>query len=81
MHVFMTLVQAYRWRKGAPGAEGLLRRVANENILLMSTGGSDGPWPSGTAERVEGGYRVTGRKIFGSQAPVADVMATLTASL
>jgi acyl-CoA dehydrogenase len=51
--------------------------VANEGIILMTSGGSDGLWPSGTAAPVEGGYLVNARKIFCSQAPVADVLTTM----
>jgi acyl-CoA dehydrogenase len=79
MHLYVTLTNVYRWRHGAPGADGLLRRVADDGLLLMTSGGSDGLWPSATAEKVEGGYRVSGRKAFCSQAPVANVLTTLAA--
>jgi acyl-CoA dehydrogenase len=77
MHLYLTLSTVYRLRHGATAAEGLLRRIADEGIVLMSSGGSDGLWPSGTAVREDGGYRVTGRKVFCSQAPVADVLTTM----
>jgi alkylation response protein AidB-like acyl-CoA dehydrogenase len=77
MHIYLTLVQAFRYRNGLPGADKVLQRVANEGLILMTSGGSDGLWPSGTAEPVEGGYRVNGRKIFCSQAPVANVLSTM----
>ena len=54
----------------------LLRRVAAERLILMSSGGSDGIWPSTTATRESGGFRVNGRKAFCSQAPVANVLST-----
>jgi acyl-CoA dehydrogenase len=80
MHLYVTVAQAFAWRKsGAPAAERLLRRVASEGVIAMTSGGSDGIWPSATAERVEGGYRINGRKIFCSQAPVADVLTTMAA--
>lgn len=79
MHLYLVLSNAYRWRKGAAAAEGVLRRVANEGIVLMTSGGSDGIWPSATAVRENGGYRVSGRKVFCSQAPVADVLVTMAA--
>jgi acyl-CoA dehydrogenase len=77
MHLYLTLSNVFRWRKGAPGAEGVLRRVASEGIVLMTSGGSDGIWPSGTAVAENGGYRISGRKTFCSQAPVADVLTTM----
>jgi acyl-CoA dehydrogenase len=79
MHLYLTLGTVYRWRHGAPPAEGLLRRIANERIILMTSGGSDGLWPSATAVKEDGGYRITGRKMFCSQAPVADILTTFAA--
>ena len=54
--------------------EPLLRRVAAEKIVLLSSGGSDWIGGSGRAERVEGGYRVTARKMFVSGAPAGDIL-------
>jgi acyl-CoA dehydrogenase len=79
MHLYLVTTNVYRFKHGAPGADGLLRRVANDGLILMTSGGSDGLWPSATAVRVEGGYRVTGRKAFCSQAPIANVLTTLAA--
>src|SRR5215212_798182 len=79
MHIYVTLTNVYRWKHGAPGAQTLLRRVADEKLILMTSGGSDGLWPTTTATRVEGGYRVNGRKAFCSQAPVANVLSTFAA--
>lgn len=79
MHHYLVLSNAFRWRKGAPGAETTLRRVAEEGLLLMTSGGSDGIYPSGTAIKENGGYRVSGRKAFCSQAPAANVLATMAA--
>jgi alkylation response protein AidB-like acyl-CoA dehydrogenase len=77
MHLYLTLANVFRWRRGAPGAEGLLRRVASEGVVLMTSGGSDGIWPSATAVKENGGYRISGRKVFCSQAPVADALTTM----
>jgi alkylation response protein AidB-like acyl-CoA dehydrogenase len=79
MHQYLVLSQVFRWRRGAPGAEAVLRRVASEGIVLMTSGGSDGIWPSTKAVRENGGYRVNGRKVFCSQAPVATVLTTMAA--
>jgi alkylation response protein AidB-like acyl-CoA dehydrogenase len=76
MHIYVTLVTAYRWRHGAAGADDLLRSVASDGAILMTSGGSDGIWPSAVATRVEGGYLVSGRKVFCSQAPVATMLTT-----
>ena len=55
----------------------MLRRVVDDGIVLVSTGGSDFTRPNGTATRVDGGYVVNGRKIFSSQVPVGDVFSTM----
>jgi len=77
MHLHITLFAAWRFRRDMPGAEALLRRVVDDRIVLVSTGGSDFTRPNGTATKVDGGYRVTGRKIFASQVPVGDVFSTM----
>ncbi len=77
MHTHQVLIPSWRWRhEGAP-VEPLLRRVAAEELVLVSSGGSDWVAGSGTAEKVEGGYRVTGRKVFGSGAPAGDLLMTM----
>lgn len=79
MHHYLVLANVYRWRHGAAAAEGLLRRVAADGVVLMTSGGSDGIWPSATAVKENGGYRVSGRKVFCSQAPVAGMFTTMAA--
>jgi acyl-CoA dehydrogenase len=79
MHLYLTLTNLYRWKRGAAAVEGLLRRVAGEGLILMTSGGSDGLWPSATAVKDNGGFRVTGRKMFCSGAPLADVLVTMAA--
>ena len=41
MHQHVTAFTAWRYRRGLPGAEATLRRVAEEGIVLVSTGGGD----------------------------------------
>lgn len=77
MHLHITLFAAWRYRRDMPGAEALLRRVVEDRIILVSTGGSDFTRPNGVATKVDGGYRVNGRKIFASQVPVGDVFSTM----
>jgi acyl-CoA dehydrogenase len=77
MHHHVTLFTAWRYRRGLPGAEATLRRIAEEGIVLVSTGGADFTRPRGSATKVDGGFRVSGRKVFASQAPVGSVMSTM----
>lgn len=77
MHQYLTLVQVFRRRNGAPDAEGVLRRIAGGGVVVATSGGSDWLWPTTTAVTDEdGNLRVSGRKAFCSQAPAATVIAT-----
>lgn len=76
MHTHQVATNAWRWRHQKAPVDGLLKRVAAEQIVLVSSGGSDWLQGSGTATRVEGGYRINGRKIFASGAPAGDLLMT-----
>jgi alkylation response protein AidB-like acyl-CoA dehydrogenase len=79
MHTHQVAIPAWRWKhqKAVMAAvEPLLKRIASERILLMSSGGSDWLGGSGKAEKVEGGYRITARKVFSSGAPTGDILMT-----
>lgn len=77
MHTHQVAIPAWRWRHQKIAAvEGLLRRVAAERIILLSSGGSDWIGGSGKAEKVDGGYRVTARKVFTSGAEAGDLLMT-----
>ena len=77
MHQHVVCFTAWRYGRGLPGAEATLRRVAEEGIVLVSTGGGDWTHPRGSAVKVEGGYRVSGHKRFASQSTVGTVMSTM----
>jgi len=76
MHTHQVATAVWRWRRDPAPVEALLRSVAANNLVLVSSGGSDWIAGSGKAERVEGGWRITARKIFASGAPVGDVLVT-----
>jgi acyl-CoA dehydrogenase len=76
MHVYNSLVQVFRWRSGAPGAEGVLRRIVDDDLVIATSGGSDWLWVDTVARPTEGGFLVSGTKHFCSQAPEATVVST-----
>jgi alkylation response protein AidB-like acyl-CoA dehydrogenase len=76
MHTHQAVTAVWRWRHDPAPLETLLRNVASNNLILVSSGGSDWIAGSGKAERVEGGWRITARKIFASGVPVGDVLVT-----
>jgi alkylation response protein AidB-like acyl-CoA dehydrogenase len=77
MHLFQVGAAAEGWRAGGAN-EAPLRKVADEGIVLGSTGAEAivaGEWDTATvAVPSDGGYRVTGRKYFCSQADVMNVV-------
>jgi indole-3-acetate monooxygenase len=77
MHTHQVAIPAWRWRyQKVAAVEPLLRRVAAEKIILLSSGGSDWIAGSGKAVKVDGGYRVSARKVFTSGAAAGDILMT-----
>lgn len=77
MHSHQVAVPAWRWRHQKVAAvEPLLKRVATEQLILLSSGGSDWIGGSGKATKVEGGYRISARKVFTSGAAAGDLLMT-----
>lgn len=77
MHTHQVAIPAWRWRyQQVAAVEPLLRRVAGEKLILLSSGGSDWIGGSGKATKVEGGYRITARKVFTSGAAAGDLLMT-----
>ena len=74
MHLYWTGLVADLWRAGDTSLEWVLREAAEGAIFAAghAESGNDIPVLLSTtqAERVEGGYRFTGRKSFGSLTPV-----------
>jgi acyl-CoA dehydrogenase len=77
MHTHQVAIAAWRWRHDGAAVEPLLRRVAAEELIIATSGGSDWLSGSGRADKVEGGYRVSGRKVFASGSPAADLFSTM----
>ena len=74
MHLYWLGVAADLWRRGDVSLEWILREAAAGEIFAAghAESGNDVPVLLSTtkAERVDGGYRFTGRKHFGSLTPV-----------
>ena len=74
MHVYWVGLVADLWRRGDTSVEWLLKEAANGAVFAAghAESGNDIPVLLSTtrAERVEGGYRFTGHKSFGSLTPV-----------
>jgi alkylation response protein AidB-like acyl-CoA dehydrogenase len=74
MHLYWTGVAADLWRAGDTSLQWILEEAARGEVFAAghAESGNDVPVLLSTtrAERVEGGYRFTGRKSFGSLTPV-----------
>ena len=75
MHFYWTGVAADVWRSGDKSVEWMLTETVNNGAVFAAghaEPGNDIPLLLSTtnAERVDGGYRFTGRKSFGSLTPV-----------
>lgn len=75
MHQHVVAAQLWSHRQGGPG-QAVLERVATEGIVLVSTGGTDWLSSNGSVEAVDGGYRVSARKVFASGSPAGSVLVT-----
>jgi acyl-CoA dehydrogenase len=76
MHSHIVAVAAWRWRNEKAPTDGLLKRVAGENLICISSGGSDWLKSAGIATKVDGGFRIKARKIFSSGSPMGDLLVT-----
>jgi len=75
MHQHLVAAAVVNFQNGKPGQK-LLERVAQGETVLVSTGANDWLESNGSAERVDGGFRVTARKAFGSGSPAGELMIT-----
>jgi alkylation response protein AidB-like acyl-CoA dehydrogenase len=75
MHQHLVAANVWKLRRGQ-NTETLLRKVADQQIVLVSTGGRDWLESSGKVTRVEGGFLVSAFKAFSSQSAVGDLLMT-----
>lgn len=77
MHSHLLAGLVWHYDKGlTPSVEPVLRKIADEELILVSTGSRDWLDGSGTAEKVDGGYKVSGRKFFSSGSSGGDLIMT-----
>ncbi len=76
MHCHLIATTSWRWKHLKAPAGAFLRHVAENRLVLISSGGSDWLHSSGTAERVDGGFRINARKTFASGCPSGDLLLT-----
>lgn len=79
MHTHLVAANVWKFVNGKSGADSMLRKVAEKQLVLVSTGATDWIDSNGSARRVPGGYRVSGRKVFASGCPAADLLVTSVA--
>lgn len=75
MHQHLVAAAVWNHRHGNPGQK-LLEKVADDELVLVSTGAKDWLESSGSMERVEGGFRVSAFKPFASGSPAGDLAIT-----
>lgn len=76
MHTHTVMANVYKYLRNDEAAANTLIKVAANGLVIATTGANDWLASSGTAEKVEGGYRVNAHKRFVSGAPGAQVFAT-----
>jgi alkylation response protein AidB-like acyl-CoA dehydrogenase len=74
MHFHLVATQVWHHNHGQPAA--ILKRVHEENLILISTGASDWTDSYGSATKVDGGFLVSARKAPSSGAPGGDLAVT-----
>lgn len=75
MHQHLLAANIWKYRHGK-GGEDVLTKVADKNLVLISTGANDWLESTGQMEKVEGGYLVTAQKAFASQSAIGDILVT-----
>ena len=76
MHCHQVAIPAWRLKHQNAPTQALLRRIAAEELILVSSGGNDWLQSGGEALKVDGGFRVTARKPFASGSVMGDLLMT-----
>jgi acyl-CoA dehydrogenase len=76
MHTHVLALIAWRWRVQKAPVDALLGRAAAEQLVFISSGGSDWLESSGNARRVDGGFLIDAQKAFASGVPAGSLLST-----
>jgi len=76
MHTHVVALMAWRWRNQKAPFDAMLTRIAREQIVLISSGGTDWLDSGGTARRVDGGFVIDAVKTFASGVPAGTMINT-----
>ena len=75
MHLHLLAANVWKYNHGK-GGEEVLKKVAEKNLVLVSTGARDWLDSNGEMTRTEGGYLLTAQKYFASQSSGGDIIVT-----
>ena len=75
MHQHLIAATVWKYKHGK-GGEALLKKVVDEQLILVSTGARDWLESNGEMVKVPGGYELTASKVFASQSAVGDMLIT-----
>src|SRR5688572_12897481 len=75
MHQHLIAATVWKYRHGQ-GGEPLLKKVAESQLVLVSTGAGDWLESNGSMSKADGGYVVSAQKHFASQSAVGDMLVT-----
>lgn len=75
MHQHLIAASVWKYRHKGVGT-AMLSKVAENQLVLISTGARDWLESNGEMEKVEGGYLLSGKKHFASQSVAGDIAIT-----
>jgi alkylation response protein AidB-like acyl-CoA dehydrogenase len=75
MHQHLLAANIWKYKQGK-GGDDVLKKVAESNIVLVSTGARDWLESNGEMQKTNGGYLVSAQKHFASQSSGGDVLVT-----
>ncbi len=76
MHSHPVALNVFKAQKGDPKAQATLQKIAVNELIIAGTGANDWLNSNGTAQAVEGGYRINAHKRFVSGGPGANILVS-----